>query len=291
MNIDIANMAVNLSEKAQEINFVDAGVTLFAVFLGAHLAYWYSQRKERQKDKKQEVESYSKISNQIALSLNSLCVYKEIYLDEIKKAFEENNYLGALKTSYKPDSYFMFDVNECCFLNSYNRCFPTEFALLTKVTATVFCVLDDYYKSIYDIRYAYISKDKSFESGYENLKKSFQFLYDDFEHLIARFYYLNKELIKGYEKYFNIHYYEGLVENYELEAKLDKYIHDEKNKQFIAEREKQFDEYWCLPPNIYCVVCLWKRKLMHKIRFACKYFKKPQICNKCRCCFNKKEKH
>lgn len=291
MNIDIANMAVTVGEKAQEINFVDAGVTLFAVFLGAHLAYLYSQRKERQKDKKQELENYFKISNQIALSLNSLYVYKDIYLDKIKKAFDEDNYLEALKTSYKPDNYFTFNADEFCFLNSYNRCFVTEFALLTKVTATAFCILDNYYKDVYDVHYAYISKQKGYVNKYENLKKNFQFLYDDFEHLIARFYYLNKELIKGYEKYFNIHCYEGLVENYEAEANLNKYINDEKNKQFITEREKQFDEYWCLTPNIYCVLCQWKRKIKHRIRFTYKYFQKPKICDKCSCCFYKKEKY
>lgn len=35
MNIDVANMVVNLGEQLQKVNWLDAGVTFTSVFLGA----------------------------------------------------------------------------------------------------------------------------------------------------------------------------------------------------------------------------------------------------------------
>ena len=39
MNVDIANMVVNIGEQLQNVDWLDAGVTFVSVFLGALFAY------------------------------------------------------------------------------------------------------------------------------------------------------------------------------------------------------------------------------------------------------------
>ena len=50
MNIDVANMVVNLGEQLQKVNWLDAGVTFTSVFLGAFLAHRFNLKLEMRKD-------------------------------------------------------------------------------------------------------------------------------------------------------------------------------------------------------------------------------------------------
>ena len=290
MNIDIANMALTIGEKTAGIDWWEAAITLCSVFLGAYFAYRFNNIQEKHKDKKQLATAYEALSNQIALSLNNIFTYKETYLDRIKLAFDEDKYDEVLKTSYRPDCYFGFDVEKYYFLSGYNRCFLPELSLLIQINRVVMEEINNYYQNVYEVLYIYNNNKDAFNSEYERLKKRFELMYNDVEHLCARIYYINKEFIKGYEKFFNSLSYEGLIDNYEIEANINNRISNPENITIMLQREKMFDVYWCLDTNIFCHFCWLKRKLKNTFRAIGKYFQKPKICENCRCCKIKAEK-
>ena len=212
------------------------------------------------------------------------------YLDRIKLAFNEDKYDEVLKTSYRPDCYFGFDVEKYYFLSGYNRCFLPELSLLTQINRVVMEEINNYYQNVYEVLYIYNNNKDAFNSEYERLKKRFELMYNDVEHLCARIYYINKEFIKGYEKFFNSLSYEGLIDNYEIEANINNRISNPENITIMLQREKMFDVYWSLDTNIFCHFCWLKRKLKNIFRAIGKYFQKPKICENCRCCKIKAEK-
>lgn len=283
MNADIANMTLQIGEQMQKINWIEAGVTFASVFLGAYFAYLFANRQERQKEEKLRAENYNMLWNKVALSLNNLFTYKEVYLDRIKQAFDKDDFKEALQTSYVPSSDFSFDEKHY-FLNSYNRCFLTELHLLCKINDAAIEEIKNYYQNVFEVLYIADNKKRLFSKEYERLKGRFMSFYDKFEHLCARAYYLNKEFTKGFDKYFNLYSYDGVVNNFELEARIIGHIYSEESMRFIKERESQFDIYWQIEQNIYCRICLWKRKLKHSFKFLVKFFQKTSICKTCRCC-------
>ena len=155
MNIDIANMALTIGEKTAGIDWWEAAITLCSVFLGAYFAYRFNNVQEKHKDKKQLATAYEALSNQIALSLNNIFTYKETYLDRIKLAFDEDKYDEVLKTSYRPDCYFGFDVEKYYFLSGYNRCFLPELSLLIQINRVVMEEINNYYQNVYEVLYIY----------------------------------------------------------------------------------------------------------------------------------------
>ena len=285
--IDIANV---ISEQITPKEWIGYLISFASVFLGAYFAYRFNNVQEKHKDKKQLATAYEALSNQIALSLNNIFTYKETYLDRIKLAFNEDKYDEVLKTSYRPDCYFGFDVEKYYFLSGYNRCFLPELSLLTQINRVVMEEINNYYQNVYEVLYIYNNNKDAFNSEYERLKKRFELMYNDVEHLCARIYYINKEFIKGYEKFFNSLSYEGLIDNYEIEANINNRISNPENITIMLQREKMFDVYWSLDTNIFCHFCWLKRKLKNIFRAIGKYFQKPKICENCRCCKIKAEK-
>lgn len=259
MNVDTEDIVNYLIQKTDWIQHI---ITFLSVFLGAYFAYRFANRQEQQKDEKLRIENYNILWNKNALSLNNLFTYKEVYLDEIKQAFDSDDFEKALRTSYIPSSDFSFDERHY-FVNLYNRCFLTELSLLSKIAISTTEEIKSYYQDVFDVLYAKDNAKQIFPEKYEHLKKRFMFLYNEFEHLCARAYYINKEFIKGFTKYFNLYSYEGALDNFELEAKITERIHNEESIRFIKERETQFDIYWQIDPNIYCKICLWIRKVKH----------------------------
>lgn len=280
MNGDIANIVNVLADKTDWIAHI---ITCLSVFFGAYFAYIFTKRQERLKDKKLEVENYNVLWNKVALSLNNLFTYKEIYLDRIKQAFEKDDFKEALQISYVPDCNFSFD-EKTYFLNTYNRCFLTELSLLSKINDAAIEEIKSYYQNVFEVLDVQASKKLTFPERYELLKQRFISFYNEFEHLCVRAYYIDKEFAKGFEKYFNFYSYEGIINNLELEAKIKERICNDESIQFIAQREAMFDVYWQIDPNIYCSICFWIRKFKHFVRCFIKFFKKPKICKSCRCC-------
>lgn len=279
MNVDTEDIVNYLIQKTDWIQHI---ITFLSVFLGAYFAYRFANRQEQQKDEKLRIENYNILWNKNALSLNNLFTYKEVYLDEIKQAFDSDDFEKALRTSYIPSSDFSFDERHY-FVNLYNRCFLTELSLLSKIAISTTEEIKSYYQDVFDVLYAKDNAKQIFPEKYEHLKKRFMFLYNEFEHLCARAYYINKEFIKGFTKYFNLYSYEGALDNFELEAKITERIHNEESIRFIKERETQFDIYWQIDPNIYCKICLWIRKVKHFFKSLINFFKKPKICKNLNC--------
>ena len=122
MSNEITNIINNWIDKTDWIGHI---ITCLSVFIGAYFAYIFANRQERQKDKKLEIDNYYTFWNKVALSLNNLFIYKEVYMDRIKQAFEKDDFKEALQTSYIPDCDFSFD-EKAYFLNTYNRCFLTD---------------------------------------------------------------------------------------------------------------------------------------------------------------------
>ena len=279
MNGEITNIINSLADRKDWIGHI---ITCLSVFFGAYFAYIFANRQERQKDKKLEIENYNTLWNKVALSLNNLFTYKEVYLDRTKKAFEKDDFKEALQTSYVPDCDFSFD-EKTYFLNTYNRCFLTELALLSKINDAAKEEIKSYYQNVFEVLYILGNKKRAFSEKYELLKRRFMDFYNQFEHLCARAYYIDKEFTKGFEKYFNSYCYEGVINNLEIEAKINERIRNEENINFIKQREALFDIYWQIDTNIYCNICVWIRKLKHSIRRIINFFKIPKICKTCRC--------
>lgn len=284
MNIDVANMVVNLGGKTEGIDYWEAVITFSSVFLGAFLAYQCSKLLEKHQTKKQETKDYDVLSTQIAISLDNFLTYKQVYLDNVKKAFESNNIEEALKTSYIPDSYFSFNFEKYYYLTSYNRCFLPALSLLKKAGGMTLEEIQNYYKDVFNVFYLRENKGETFSREYENLKKRFLFLYNEFELLCARAYALNKVILIGYERYFNPYSYEGVVDNFDSEIKIDKRLSNKEALEFVQKQLDMFKPYWVLTPNIYCYACFFKRKIKHNIICFIQYFCKPKICKNCRCC-------
>ena len=289
MNIDIANMALTIGEKTEGIDWGEAVVTLGSVFLGALLAYQCSKLLERHQHKKQEATNYDILSTQMALSLDNFLTYKKVYLDRTKEAFTTNNIEEALKTSYIPDAYFSFDFEKYYFLTTYNRCFLPALSLLKKTGLLTLEEIPNYYQNVFKVLYLRDIHDQTFRKEYNDLKNRFLFLYKEFEQLCARIYTINKIILMGYEKYFNPYNYEGLVDNFELETSIDRHLNKDAI-DFIDTQLNTFNPYWMLSPNIYCYLCLLKRRIKRWLTNFVQYFHKPEICKQCRCRNLKKQR-
>lgn len=279
MSNEITNIINNWIDKTDWIGHI---ITCLSVFIGAYFAYIFANRQERQKDKKLEIDNYYTFWNKVALSLNNLFIYKEVYMDRIKQAFEKDDFKEALQTSYIPDCDFSFD-EKAYFLNTYNRCFLTELALLSKINDAAIEEIKSHYQNVFEVLYTFENKKRVFPEKYELLKRRFISFYNEFEHLCARAYYINKEFTKGFEKYFNLYCYEGVTNNLEFESKINERINNKENIQYIKQREVMFDVYWQIDSNIYCLICLYIRKLKYSIKRLINFFKIPKICKNCRC--------
>ena len=176
MNVDIENIVNYLIQKTDWIQHI---ISFLSVFLGAYFAYRFANRQEQQKDEKLRIENYNILWNKVALSLNNLFTYKEVYLDEIKQAFDRDDFEKALRTSYIPSSDFSFDERHY-FVNLYNRCFLTELSLLSKIAISTTEEIKNYYQDVFDVLYTKDNAKQIFPEKYEHLKRRFMFLYNEF---------------------------------------------------------------------------------------------------------------
>lgn len=126
MNVDIANMVVNIGEQLQNVDWLDAGVTFVSVFLGALFAYKFGLKLELRKAKRVMWGDFCTISSQTFINLDTMLSYRKHVLDKILKAYEEQNINGFLSSISGPTVSFTFDTEKYIFLNDCNRCFIPE---------------------------------------------------------------------------------------------------------------------------------------------------------------------
>ena len=288
MNIDIANMALTIGEKTEGIDWGEAVVTFGSVFFGALLAYYCSKLQEQHNDKKKRAEAYDDLLSQVSLLTTELFKYKKIYFDRVKQAYDKNNFKEALLKTYNINMTLNPDLNKCHFISAYNKCFLTEISTIKDIGKAI---EDDFkqYSQRVDRLFSRFNTI-NFKEEFEILKYDYYDIYKDYEALCIRLYCLNHQLLLGYEKFFNKYCAEGLTDNYQLEIDIKNYITTPESELFLKNSLEVYNQYWCVEPNVFCAICLYKRKLKYKIRAIRKYFCKPKICKTCRLCKIKAEK-
>lgn len=288
MNIDIANMALTMGEKTEGIDWGEAFVTFGSVFFGALLAYYCSKLQERHNDNKKRAEAYDDLLSQVSLLTTELFKYKEIYFDRVKKAYDKDNYHEALLRTYDINMTLNPDLDKCYFISGYNKCFLTEISRIKDIGKAIEADFKLYSQKV-DRLLAKLNTE-NLKKEYLELKRDYHDIYKDYEALCVRLYCLNHQLLLGYEKFFNKYYAEGLADNYLLEINIKNYITTSESELFLKNSLEVYNKYWCVEPNIFCAICLYKRKLKYLIRGIRKYFCKPKICKTCQLCKIKAEK-
>lgn len=280
MNIDIANMALSIGEKTEGIDWGAAIVTFGSVFFGALLAYYCSKLQDQHNDKKKRAEAYDNLLSQVSLLTTELFKYKEIYFDKVKQAYDKDDYLKALLRTYDINMTLNPDLDKCYFISGYNKCFLTEISHIKDIGKAIETGFKQYSQRV--DRLSSKLNSINFKEEFEILKYDYYDFYKDYEALCVRLYCLNLQLLLGYEKFFNKYYTEGLTDNYQLEINIRNHITTPESEFFLKNSLEVYNQYWCVEPNVFCIFCLYKRKLKYKIRGIRKYFCKPNICKTCR---------
>ncbi len=288
MNIDIANMALTIGEKTEGIDVWEIIVTFVSVFAGAYFAYRFNNVQEKQQDKKKRAEAYDDLLSQVSLLTTELFKYKEIYFNRVKKAYDKDDYPEALLRTYDINMTLNPDLNNCHFISGYNKCFLTEVSRIKDIGKAIETDFRQYNQKV--DRAVSILNTRNFKEEYLTLKCDYYNIYKDYENLCVRLYCLNHQLLVGYERFFNKYYVDGISDNYQLEINIKNYITTPASELLLKNILEVYNQYWCVEPNIFCLLCLHKRKLKYKIKMIKKYFCKPKICKTCRLCKIKAEK-
>lgn len=160
MNIDVANMVVNLGEQLQKVNWLDAGVTFTSVFLGAFLAHRFNLKLEMRKAKRQMRGDFCSLVSQIHLDFSEMIDFKKRYLDEIRKTYEEGNMNSFLVTKGFPCMSFILDIDKYIFLSDCNRCFLSELKIIKYNNNQLNNAWQDYMLAISDLADLLQNRDK-----------------------------------------------------------------------------------------------------------------------------------
>lgn len=288
MNIDIANMALSIGEKTEGIDWGAAIVTFGSVFFGALLAYYCSKLQEKHNEKKKQAINYVVLCARLSLVLKNLIDYKVMHIDSLKSGFEENKIEKILPPFYfNPDIIFDFNISEYYFISIYNSIFIEEVQSLKKQGDELYSALVKFPEYLANLPQQH---DQNIQIYYSILKQLFDCIYHNYEDYCSKVYAINKQLIRGCDKFFNINYYEGMEDNFKFFVKIEDYIQNAEIIKNIKDWEDNFDKYWMIDVNIFCYCCFWIRKMRYTFKSILNYFKKPKICKNCRCCKIKIEK-
>lgn len=269
MNIDIANMVVNVGEQLDKVNWLDAGVTFTSVFLGAFLAYRFNVAIEWRKIKRKMRGDFCSLVTQIHLNFDEMIKYKEVFLDKIFKAYEEQNIDSFLSSISGPSISFAFDLEKYIFLNDCNRCFISELNLIQ----STFDILQKrwaFYTEKMNLNYQFYKdgdKDKISE-----IKRIFTENYDLYTKLCIRLYYLDKHFNKCYERFFNVNYYDNLEEDFESNKELLKSIPNALTDNTFIKMDEHFNKFWAPDYTLWESIKYHYRKLKYHLKGLKIYF-------------------
>lgn len=288
MNIDIANMALSIGEKTEGIDWGAAIVTFGSVFFGALLAYYCSKLQEKHNEKKKQAINYVILCARLGLVLKNLIDYKIMHIDSLKSGFEENKIEKILPHFYfNPNIIFDFNISEYFFISIYNSIFIEEVQSLKRQGDELYSALVKFHEYLANLPQQH---DQNIQIYYSELKQLFDCIYHNYEDYCSKVYAINKQLVRGCDKFFNINYYEGMEDNFKSFVKIEDYIQNSEIIKNIKDWEDNFDKYWMIDVNIFCHCCFWIRKMRYTFKSILNYFKKPKICKNCRCCKIKVEK-
>lgn len=269
MDIDIANMVVNIGEQAQKMDWFNAGVTFGSVLTGVLVAYRLNLNLEMRKAKRQMRGAFCTLSSQMWLNLDEMLDYKKNILDKIKIAYEKNDLETILLNLRGPMVSFDFDMDKHIFLNDCNRCFIPELKIIQA--------------SYNDIRYLFgkysqllLSSNPQLLQGnialLEERKRLFLVGYELYNKLCIRLYYLDRHFDECYKRFFNVNYYDDNDDKNEAKKKLEQIIPDALMNEEFIKLSDYFDKYWA-PDYTLCEVIKFKwRKLKYHLKGIKIYF-------------------
>ncbi len=268
MNIDVANMVVNLGEQLQKVNWLDAGVTFTSVFLGAFLAHRFNLKLEMRKAKRQMRGDFCSLVSQIHLDFSEMIDFKKRYLDEIRKTYEEGNMNSFLVTKGFPCMSFILDIDKYIFLSDCNRCFLSELKIIKYNNNQLNNAWQDYMLAISDLADLLQNRDKD---ATKLMKEKFFKIYEIYSHLCVRIYYLNKNLSICYERFFNVNYYDDFETDDQLGKEILQCISQEKQKEF-ADLDKDFNKCWAPDHTFWEDIKYYYRKIKYCLKGLKIYF-------------------
>lgn len=287
MNVDIANMVVNVGEELQKINWYEAVITLISVFLGALFAYKFGLKLELRKAKRQMRGDFCALSAEVQLNLIEMLRYRKNYLNAIYNAYEKNDLSLVQGAPILPNVSFHFDLNKYIFLADYNRAFLSEIKMIETIEYLLKSAWDSYLNNL-SLYLPKINTDK--KVVIEILKTSFIHFYKSYGLMCVKLYYLNKHLCDCYGRYFNVYYIENVRDEYKAVDDIDDSIKQEILEPSIVQWDKDFNNYWREPANIVCYLCLQWRIFKHTIDGIKNFFIKTHKCNDCEACKIKNER-
>lgn len=277
MNVDIANMVVNIGEQLQNVDWLDAGVTFVSVFLGALFAYKFGLKLELRKAKRVMRGDFCTISSQMWWNLDEMIDYKKNILDKIKLAYEKHN-IDAISTIIRgPMVSFDFDMDKYIFLNDCNRCFIPELKIVQSTYENLKFLWANYTQRIFAAKPEYLKGNKDV---WDDMKKEFLVEYDVYTKLCIRLYYLNKHFNRCYERFFNVYYYDDMEEDFQSEEKLIKSIPNALTDEEFIKLDEYFDKYWAPDHTLWEDIKYHYRKLKYRLKGLKIYFfgrSKPKI--------------
>lgn len=269
MDIDIANMVVNIGEQAQKMDWFNAGVTFGSVLTGVLVAYRLNLNLEMRKAKRQMRGAFCTLSSQMWLSLDEMLDYKKNILDKIKIAYEKNDLETILLNLRGPMVSFDFDMNKYIFLNDCNRCFIPELKIIQA--------------SYNDIRYLFGKYSQLLLSSnpqllqdkialLEERKRLFLVAYEIYCKLCIRLYYLDRHFDECYKRFFNVNYYDDNDDKNEAKKKLEQIIPDALMNEEFIKLSDYFDKYWAQDYTLCEVIKFKWRKLKYYLKGIKIYF-------------------
>ena len=269
MNVDIANMVVNVGEQLDKVNWLDAGVTFASVFLGALFAYKFGLKLELRKAKRVMRGDFCSLATQAHINFIDIIAYKNSYLDKIKEDLDKNNITAVIKATNYTGVAFSIDVDKYVFLNDCNRCLLPEITFVKALDNQIRKLWMDYIRMDTNFLLALQKKD---EGAILYLKTSFLQIYDLYKQLCIRIYYMNKHLTQCYERFFNVNYSNDFEEDYEEEKKLIESIPDALTDENFIAMDEYFNKYWAPDHTLWEDIKYHYRKLKYRLKGLKIYF-------------------
>lgn len=268
MNIDVANMVVNVGEQLQKVNWLEAGVTFTSVFLGAFLAHRFALKLEMRKANRQMRGDFCSLVSQIHLDFSMIIDYKRKYLNKIKETYENGEMNSFLVTKGFPCMSFILDIDKYIFLNDCNRCFLSELKIIKHQNNQINSAWQDYMQAISELADLLQNRDKD---AVQLIRSKFFKIFEMYDCLLVQVYYLNKHLEECYRRFFNVNYYDNFETDDQLGKEILECISQEKQKEFIN-LDNDFDKYWAPDHTFWEDIKFNYRKLKYRLKCIKIYF-------------------
>ena len=263
--MNITNCCENLSK----IDWLNVGVTFISVFLAALFAYKFSLKLEKLKFKRQMRGDFCSLVSQMWLNLDVMLEYKRNILDNIKIAYEKRK-IEAISTIIRgPIVSFEFDMDKYIFLNDCNRCFISELKFVQSDYENLKFLCTKYTNRLSETRPQHLNGN---QNVWEEMNKTFLFIYEIYSKFCIRLYYLNKHLADCYKRFFNINYYNIAEDEIEARNKIENYIPGALQDESFIKMSEYFDNYWAPIRTFYEDIKYYYRKSKYYFKWIKIYF-------------------